>query len=106
MFIESSEYYNEFERWRNMSNPVIGFHSIGIWNRKALEKYTRAIIDYMAPQGVNMAVMEINNCFRFQSFPQVSCGDITAEDLRTACNAMRAVGVEPVPLYNCFGHQG
>lgn len=89
-----------------MATPVIGYHSGGIVSKKALEKYTRAVIDYMAPKGVNMAVMEIDNCFRFKSFPQVSDGDITAEDLRAACNEMRAAGVEPVPLYNCFGHQG
>lgn len=83
----------------------IGFHS-HIPNAAALKNYVDAVVGYMVPKGVSFAVMEINNNFRFKSFPQVSSGDITAAELSEACARLRAAGVEPIPLYNCYGHQG
>lgn len=83
----------------------IGVHAC-IHNAKELKDYTKAVVKYMAPKGVNMAIMEINNRLQFKSFPQVSDGDISHEDLREACDALRANGVEPIPLYACYGHQG
>lgn len=84
---------------------TIGIHA-GPNYAEGLRNFTKAVTRYMAPKGVNLAVIEIDNCFQFKSFPQVSESNITAEDLKEACDTLRHHGVEPVPLYNCFGHQG
>ena len=63
-------------------------------------------IKHLAPLGVTHLVMEINNGFKFKSHPEISSGDITAEVLSECCDRLRAVGIEPIPLYNCVGHQG
>ena len=90
---------------QNQQKPIIGFHSC-FGSQKTLRTYTDAVVKHMAPRGVNMAVMEINLGYRFKCHPELSEGDIDAASLRAACDEMRAAGVEPVILFNCFGHQG
>ena len=67
---------------------------------------TDGAIKHLAPLGVTHLVMEINNGFKFKSHPEISSGDITAEVLSECCDRLRAAGIEPIPLYNCVGHQG
>lgn len=85
--------------------PSIGMHAC-IATAEGLQRYTQAFVKYLVPKGVNFAVLELNTRFQFQSYPQVSGGDITAEDLKKACDTLRENGVEPIPSFNCLGHQG
>lgn len=75
-------------------------------NAQDLADSVEGAIKYLAPLGVNHLVIEINNAFKFVSHPEISCSDITAEDLKTACDKLKDVGIEVIPLYNCIGHQG
>lgn len=63
-------------------------------------------IKHLAPLGLTHLVIEINNSFKFATHPEISCGDITAEALSLCCDRLRSAGIEPIPLYNCIGHQG
>ena len=84
---------------------MFGYH-FGVRSAKDLKKNVDGAVKYLAPLGVTHLVIEINNAFKFESHPEISSGDITAEELRTACDRLRAAGIEPIPLYNCVGHQG
>ena len=84
---------------------TFGYHLIAR-NAKDLEKNVNGAIKYLAPLGVTHLVFEIDNSFAFESHPEISSGDITAENLKKASARLRKVGIEPIPLYNCVGHQG
>ena len=84
---------------------LFGYHFI-VRNKEELEKNVLGAVKYLAPLGVTHLVIEINNSFAFTSHPEISTADITREDLRKAAKALCEVGIEPIPLYNCVGHQG
>ena len=84
---------------------LFGYHFI-VRNKEELEKNVLGAVKYLAPLGVTHLVIEINNSFAFTSHPEISTADITREDLRKAAKVLREVGIEPIPLYNCVGHQG
>lgn len=67
---------------------------------------TIGAIKYLKPLGVSYMVLEIDNSFTFKSHPEISAGTVTLEALSECCKMLREAGIEPIPLYNCIGHQG
>lgn len=84
---------------------MFGYHLI-VGSGRDLVKNIDGIVKYLAPLGITHTVLEISNSFRFKTHPEISSGDITREDLAEAARRLREVGIEPIPLYNCIGHQG
>lgn len=82
-----------------------GYH-LKITSKKDLMDSVEGTITNLAPLGLTHLVMEINNNFQFNSHPEISASDITAEDLSIACDRLNKEGIEVIPLYNCIGHQG
>ena len=90
---------------RGIAMNMFGYH-FAVGSAKDLKKNIDGAVKYLAPLGVTHLVIEIDNAFSFESHPEISSGDITAADLRHACDRLRDAGIEPIPLYNCVGHQG
>ncbi len=65
----------------------------------------RLVTEHLAPLGVNVLVVEVNYNFAYQSHPELSSGDITAEDAHRLARTCRESGVRLIPLFNCLGHQ-
>ena len=70
-----------------------------------IEEYKR-VIDMLLYLGYNTLTLELVGAAEYKSHPEINEGNITAEQLRACCDRLRAAGIEPVPLYNCYGHQG
>lgn len=86
--------------------PVMkGFHIL-IRSREELSALAAAAERHLAPLGVNTFVAEIDDCFRFREYPELSGGDITADDAREFTRRCADAGIDVIPLYNCLGHQG
>ncbi len=65
----------------------------------------RLVKEHLAPMGVNVLVVEVNYDFAFASHPELSSGDVTAEDAHRLARTCREHGVRLIPLFNCLGHQ-
>ncbi len=84
---------------------LFGYHFIASNNESLIDNVDGAI-KYLAPLGLTHIIIEINNNFKFATHPEISCSNVTASALSNACDALRSAGIEPIPLYNCVGHQG
>ena len=84
---------------------IFGYHT-QITDTRSLEANAEGAVKHLAPLGITHFILEINNNFKFESHPEISGSDITKKSLRDACDKLRAAGIEPIPLYNCVGHQG
>jgi hypothetical protein len=76
--------------------------------RDGLPVLKRAIIEKLAPMGVNVVILEVNYGFAFQSHPELSSGGksaITLADARDLAETCRQHNVRLVPMFNCLGHQ-
>jgi hypothetical protein len=65
----------------------------------------RAIIEKLAPMGVNVLILEVNYNFRFANHPELRGGDLTVEDARDLAQTCRKHGIRLIPMFNCLGHQ-
>ncbi len=71
-----------------------------------LPRVERAIVEHLAPAGVNLIVFEVNYRFAWRSHPELALpGAITAEQARALAATCRQRGIRLVPLFNCLGHQ-
>lgn len=66
----------------------------------------RAIVERLAPAGVNLLVFEVNYRFAWRSHPELALpGALTREQARSLAATCRSRGIRLVPLFNCLGHQ-
>ena len=84
---------------------IFGYH-FRAENEQGLIDNVDGAIKYLAPLGLTHIIIEINNNFKFATHPEISCSNITAETLSKCCDKLRESNIEPIPLYNCVGHQG
>ncbi|MBO5851721.1 MAG: hypothetical protein J6R29_05275 [Clostridia bacterium] len=84
---------------------IFGYH-FRAENEQGLIDSVDGAIKYLAPLGLTHLIIEINNAFRFKSHPEISSSNITASTLSNCCDKLRNANIEPIPLYNCIGHQG
>ena len=105
IFSFSEKKENEKREMEIFQMKMFGYHFITNTAENLIGN-TEGAIKHLAPLGVTHLVIEINNGFKFESHPEISSGDITAEVLSECCDKLRAAGIEPIPLYNCVGHQG
>lgn len=66
----------------------------------------RAIVEGLAPLGVNVIVLEVNYRFTFQSHPELQMdGAISRRDAKDLADLCRQHGIRLIPEFNCLGHQ-
>jgi hypothetical protein len=65
----------------------------------------RAIVEKLAPMGVNVLILEVNYKFKFDTHPELSDGDITADLAGDLAKTCREHGIRLIPMFNCLGHQ-
>jgi len=66
----------------------------------------RAVVERLAPQGVNLIVFEINYRFAWRSHPELAQpGALTREQAREFASVCRSNHIRLIPLFNCLGHQ-
>ncbi|MBM3881017.1 MAG: DUF1080 domain-containing protein [Verrucomicrobia bacterium] len=66
----------------------------------------RAIVEVLAPLGVNAIVFEVNYRFAWRSHPELAAGGaLTAAQARELSAVCRRHGIRLIPLFNCLGHQ-
>ncbi len=86
--------------------PWFGVH-LYMSGRNVLPDLKRTITEWLAPNGVNVLILEVNYMFAFQSRPELSRSDdaITKEDARELSALCRSLGIKLIPQFNCLGHQ-
>ena len=84
---------------------IFGYH-FRAENEQGLIDDVEGAIKHLAPLGLTHLIIEINNSFIFEGHPEISASNITAETLSNCCEKLRKANIEPIPLYNCIGHQG
>jgi hypothetical protein len=85
--------------------PGLAIHLMfnGAHDLPALERLIR---DGLAPAGVNVLVLEVNDNFAYQSHPEVSGpGALSAAQARELAAVCRAHKIRLIPMLNCLGHQ-
>jgi hypothetical protein len=65
----------------------------------------RAIVEKLAPMGVNVLILEVNYNFRFASHPELRDGDLSVQDARDLAEICRRHQIRLIPMFNCLGHQ-
>lgn len=66
----------------------------------------RAVVERLAPQGVNLIVFEINYRFAWKSHPELAQpGALAREQAREFATVCRSNHIRLIPLFNCLGHQ-
>jgi len=92
------------ERWRENNPTWRGLHLFAP-RRADVPAFRRLVTEALAPMGVNVLVLEVGYAFKFASHPELSVGDLTAEDAREIAMLCREHGIRVIPLFNCLGHQ-
>ena len=82
-----------------------GFH-IRICDKEEGDFLKKLLKEYLIPLDVNLLVIEVNTCFRFEKHPEVSEGTFDKTSAREISSLCKENDVEIVPLFNCLGHQG
>lgn len=60
----------------------------------------------LAALGVNALILEVNYNFAFESHPELrNRGALTKNRATRLARTCRALGIRPIPLFNCLGHQ-
>jgi len=95
------------EQWRG-----VHFFSPG---KQGLPLLQRAIVEELAPIGVNTVILEVNYGFEFQSHPELRWegavsdspdeGAISKAEARELAALCRKHGIRLIPQFNCLGHQ-
>jgi len=68
-------------------------------------EYVKRIVGQLAGWGFNAIVMELENKFRFRNHPMISHPSAPTEtELQEMLEAMRAKGIEVIPLIQTLGH--
>jgi hypothetical protein len=65
----------------------------------------RAIVEKLAPLGVNVLILEVNYNFAFAAHPELREGDLSLEDARDLASTCRQHQLRLIPMFNCLGHQ-
>lgn len=87
------------EAWR-------GLH-VYLSDREDLPVMIRALEEQLAPNGLNALVVEVDFNFQYQSHPELgSKSGMTKADVRQLLAVCRRHGIELIPQFQCFGHQG
>jgi len=83
-----------------------GLH-VYISNRESLPVIIRAIENQLAPRGLNVLVVEVDFNFQYQSHPELaSAAGMNKADVQQLLEVCRRHGIELIPQFQCFGHQG
>ncbi len=83
-----------------------GLH-VYISNRENLPTIIRAIENQLAPKGLNTLVVEVDFNFQYQSHPELaSATGMNKADVQQLLGVCRRLGIELIPQFQCFGHQG
>lgn len=85
----------------------IAFH-LRFGNRELIPDLKRLMAEVLAPNGVNMLILEIDKAFVFEQHPEIKGGEraLTAQDAQEMASYAHGLGIEIVPLLQCLGHQG
>lgn len=83
--------------------------------KQGLPLLKRAIVEQLAPIGVNTVVLEVNYGFEYQSHPELRWegavsaspdeGAISKAEARELVALCRQQGIRLIPQFNCLGHQ-
>ncbi len=66
----------------------------------------RALVEQLAPRGVNLLIFEVNYRLAWKSHPELAeAGALTVEQARGLATVCRSNRIRLVPLFNCLGHQ-
>jgi hypothetical protein len=65
----------------------------------------RAIVEKLAPMGVNVLILEVDYNFPFASHPELRGGDLSLDDARDLAETCRKHHIRLIPMFNCLGHQ-
>lgn len=85
--------------------PVRALHLIA--PRHSRVPLTRRLcLDHLPKVAINTLILEVNYAFQYRSHPEVSDGDLTADDVRSLVADCRSAGIRVVPLLQMLGHQG
>ncbi len=83
-----------------------GLH-IYLSNRADLPIMIRALEEELAPRGLNMLIVEVDFNFQYTSHPELASETgMNKEDVRQLLEVCRRLGIELIPQFQCFGHQG
>jgi len=86
--------------------PWFGVH-IFIGERDLVPALKKMISESLAPNGVNVLVLEVNYHFAFQTHPELAMGSapLTKADAQELAALCRSHGIRLIPEFNCLGHQ-
>jgi hypothetical protein len=86
--------------------PWRGIHLLSD-GRGDLPLLKRAIVEKLAPMGVNFLILEVNYNFEFRSHPELKGGERAwrVEDARDLAESCQKNNVRLIPMLNCLGHQ-
>ena len=86
--------------------PWFGVH-IFIGERDLVPALKKMISESLAPNGVNVLVLEVNYHFAFQTHPELAMGSapLTKADAQELAELCRSHGIRLIPEFNCLGHQ-
>jgi hypothetical protein len=89
-----------------VERPWRGIHLTSA-RRGDLPLLKRAIIEKLAPMGVNVLILEVNYNFKFRSHPELAGGEraLQVEDARDLAETCRKHNIRLIPMFNSLGHQ-
>ena len=78
-----------------------------IGERDEIPALKRMIAESLAPNGVNVLVLEVDYHFPFQTHPELAMGNapLTKADAQELAALCRSHGIRLIPEFNCLGHQ-
>ena len=83
-----------------------GLH-VYLSDREDVPILIRAVEEQLAPKGLNALVIEVDFNFQYESHPELaSKNGMNKDDVKQLLAACRRHGIELIPQFQCFGHQG
>jgi len=84
----------------------MGLHLIG-WTNDALLVELGKTVPYLADEGINLIILQVNYGFDFESHPELRQGErtITRRGARRFAAICRQHRVRLIPQFQCLGHQ-
>lgn len=85
--------------------PWRGVHFL--WPGKdGLPLLKQAIVEELAPRGMNVLILEVGYGYEYQSHPELRDENaLSREDIRSLVEVCRRHHIRVIPLFNCLGHQ-
>jgi len=87
--------------------------AVGLWrgvhlfaNGDQIEPLKRAIVEKLAPSGINILVLEVDYGFEYKSHPELQWAKpISKKQARELLEVCRKHGMRLIPQFQCLGHQ-